>query len=81
MDIVYYYNDTCGCCKGYEEVVEQLGKTLEFEVKKINLNKEKPSHQINGIPTVILEQNGVELYRSMGNVKLGQLYKDIKDFK
>lgn len=78
--IIFYYSRFCGSCKGYKDVVEKLSKALDIEVIKKEIGDYKPLHDIEGIPCVILERNGVELYRSVGNLGFQQLYKDIKDY-
>ena len=78
--IYYYYSPTCKACKDYLDSVEKVCKALRIELEKHSINGYKPQHKIDGVPCVILENNGVELYRSLGNLPFQHLYKDIKSF-
>ena len=80
MNLIYYYSDNCGACKDYEETVDKLSKAFKITLEKQNIDEIKPSHKLDGIPTLILENNGVEIWRSIGNVPFQQIYKDLKDY-
>lgn len=78
--LIFYYSRFCGSCKGYLDVVDKLSRALDIDVTRKEIGDYKPQHNIEGIPCLILERNGVELYRSVGNLAFQQLYKDIKDY-
>ena len=78
--LYFYYSPSCGSCKAYEEVVDKLTTAFKITSQKQNIDEVRPEHKLEGIPTLILENNGVEIYRSVGNIKFQQLYKDMKDF-
>ena len=80
LKLIYYYSPSCGSCKAYEEVVDKLSTAFKITSQKRNIDVEKAQHKLEGIPTLILENNGVEIYRSLGNVSFQQVYKDMKDF-
>lgn len=80
LKLIYYYSPSCGSCKAYEETVDKLSTAFKITSQKRNIDVEKPQHKLEGIPTLILENNGVEIYRSLGNVSFQQVYKDMKDF-
>lgn len=80
MKILFYYSDSCRLCKDYEETVEKLSKALNISLEEQNIDGIKPKHKLNGVPTVILENNGVEIYRSLGNVDFQHLYKEVKEY-
>ena len=76
----FYYSPSCGSCKAYEEVVDKLTTAFKITSQKVNIDVEKAQHKLQGIPTLILENNGVEIWRSIGNIPFQQVYKDMKDF-
>lgn len=79
MDLIYFYSNSCGCCKDYSSVVDKLATVLKIKAQKQNIDVVSPSYKLNGIPTVILEEDGVEVYRSVGNLPYGLLLKDINE--
>ena len=80
MNLIYYYSDNCGACKDYLDVADKLSKALDITLEKQNIDEIKPQYKLDGIPTIILENNGVEIWRSIGNVPFQQIYKDLKDY-
>ena len=78
--IIFYYSPSCGSCKDYEATVDKLSTALKIEAEKQNIDETRPSYKIEGIPCVILERNGIDLYKSLGNVPFGQLYKNVKEY-
>lgn len=80
MNLIYYYSDNCGSCRDYEETVDKLSTALDITLEKRNIDEIKPSHKLDGIPTLVLEKNNVEIWRSIGNVPFQQVYKDLKDY-
>jgi thiol-disulfide isomerase/thioredoxin len=80
LKLLYFYGTSCGACKDYEATVDKLSKAFKLTLQKQNIDEKKPQYKLEGIPTLILENNGVEIWRSIGNVPFQQVYKDIKDF-
>ena len=80
LKLLYYYSDSCGACKDYDAVVDKLSKAFKITLQKQNIDVIKPQYKLDGIPTIILENNGVEIWRSVGNLPFQQVYKDMKDF-
>lgn len=80
MDLIFYYSPNCGSCKDYFDVVDKLSKAFNLTLQKQNIDEIKPQHKLQGIPTLILENNGVEIWRSIGNVPFQHVYKDLKDY-
>ena len=80
LKLLYYYSDSCGACKAYEGVADKLSKAFKLTLQKQNIDVIKPQYKLDGIPTIILENNGVEIWRSVGNLPFHQVYKDMKDF-
>lgn len=80
LKLLYYYSDSCGACKAYEDVVDKLSKAFKLTLQKQNIDVIKPQYKLDGIPTMILTNNDVEIWRSVGNISFQQVYKDMKDF-
>lgn len=80
MNLILYYNENCGACKDYLSVADKLSKAFNITLQKQNIDVTKPQYELQGIPTLILENNGVEIWRSIGNVPFQQIYKDLKDY-
>ena len=80
LKLIYYYNLHCGSCSTYIDVVEKLSKVFGIDLEMYNIDFGKPEDKLEGIPTLILKNNDVEIWRSIGNVPFQQVYKDLKDF-
>ena len=80
LKLLYFYSSNCGACKDYEGVADKLSKAFKISLQKQNIDEIKPQYKLDGIPTIILENNGVEIWRSVGNLPFQQVYKDMKDF-
>ena len=80
LKLLYFYSDSCGACKAYMDVADKLSTAFKITLQKQNIDDIKPQHKLEGIPTLILENNGVEIWRSIGNVPFQQVYKDMKDY-
>lgn len=79
MKIIYYYNNTCKCCKDYIETVMRLGEYLLCSVVAHDIDVTKPSYEIKGIPTVIIvDDNDNILYQNTGNLKFEFLKDDVR---
>lgn len=80
MSLLFFYNENCGACKDYLSVVDKLSKAFKITLEKQNIDVIKPQIKLDGIPTLILTNNGVEVWRSLGNQPFQQVYKDLKDY-
>lgn len=80
MNLLVFYSDSCGACKDYLDVADKLSIAFKITLQKQNIDVTKPQYKLEGIPTLILENNGVEIWRSIGNVPFQQIYKDLKDY-
>ena len=79
MDIIYYYSEHCGSCKDYVITVDNVSKALNISLMKIDIDiPMKQKYKLGGVPCLIVEEDGVEIYRSLGNLNEKQLMKDIK---
>ena len=80
MNIIYYYNDNCSCCQDYYKFVDRLSTELKISCEKQNVGQIRPLYKLDGVPTVILEDNGKEVARSIGNLPYGLLKKEFEKY-
>ena len=80
MDLLFYYSPNCGSCKDYSDVADKLSTVFNLTLQKQNIEEIKPQYKLQGVPTLILENNGVEIWRSIGNVPFQQVYKDLMEY-
>lgn len=79
MNLYYFYNDYCGSCKGYSDEVDKLATALNITPQKQNISEIEPLYELKGIPTIILtDDDGKELWRSIGNIPAEHLITDVK---
>lgn len=67
MKIIKFYSDTCGPCK----VIDSNLKKAEIEYESINVHNDENAdlvlkYKIRSVPTLIKEDNGVEIDRHVG---------------
>lgn len=77
MDLIYYYSDSCGSCKDYSSTVDKLATELKITPQKRNI-KDGTSHKLDGIPTIILEDDSGVVYKSVGNLPFEYLISDVR---
>ena len=81
MDLIYYYSDSCGSCKGYSTTVDKLATELKITPQKQNIDEIKPLYKLDGIPTIILtDDDGNEIWRSVGNLPYDYLITEINQY-
>ena len=74
MKIIKFYSDTCGPCKVLDINLQRAGIAYE----SINANMEEndalvEKYKIRAVPTLIKEDNGVEIDRHVGIMTEEQL--------
>lgn len=74
MKIIKFYSDTCGPCKVLDFNLKKAG--IEYE--SINANDDEndtivEKYKIRAVPTLIKEDNGVEIARHVGIMTEEQL--------
>lgn len=67
MKIIKFYSDTCGPCKVLDSNLKKAG--IDYE--SINANSDEndtlvEKYKIQSVPTLIKEENGVEVARHIG---------------
>lgn len=74
MKIIKFYSDTCGPCKVLDSNLKKAG--IDYE--SINANSDEndtlvEKYKIQSVPTLIKEENGVEVARHIGIMTEEQL--------
>jgi len=64
---LYFSAPWCGPCKMFSPLMEEIGQT--YTVEKINVDENQEltnKYNVRGVPTVILVENDVELWKTVG---------------
>jgi thioredoxin-like negative regulator of GroEL len=74
MKIIKFYSDTCGPCKVLDSNLKKAG--IEYE--SVNANSDESDilvekYRIRAVPTLIKEDNGIEIDRHVGIMTEKQL--------
>lgn len=74
MKIIKFYSDTCGPCKVLDSNLKKVG--IEYESINANSDENDPlveKYKIRAVPTLIKEDNGMEIDRHVGIMTEEQL--------
>jgi thioredoxin 1 len=70
LEVLYFSAPWCGPCKmfgpAFDEVVAEF---TDIDVKKINIDEDLEAsrkYEVMSIPTVVLEKDGVQVFRTKG---------------
>lgn len=82
---VYYFTAPwCGPCKALSPIMDEIAKEMkDVEIVKINVDEQAESAQsknITSIPTLIIEQDGVEKERRVGAAQKSVLINLFKKY-
>lgn len=83
--LVDFYADWCGPCKMMAPVLQEFSKEMADRVKVIKVDVDKnpqaaAAYQVQGVPTLILFQQGKVLWRQSGAMPAHQLRATIAKF-
>ena len=79
LNLIYFYSDDCGSCKGYDAVVEHLSLEFPFDdFKRVNISSHPVAYDLRGVPTVIIESERGVIFEQVGNLPLPYLRKRIR---
>jgi thioredoxin 1 len=82
--LVDFYATWCGPCKMLAPVLKQVKEELGDKIKIIKIDTDKNQdlaikYQVRGVPTMILFQNGKQLWRQSGVLSKEQIMEVIID--
>ncbi|MBI3659673.1 thioredoxin [Candidatus Acetothermia bacterium] len=80
--LVDFYADWCGPCKAIAPVINEIATELagQLKVAKVNVDENEAlslQYGVQGIPTLILFQNGQEVQRITGFLPKAQLVRQL----
>ena len=81
--LVDFYADWCGPCQAMNPILKELAGELKNEVRIIKIDIEKnqaivAKHEIRGVPTFMLFQNGKVKWRQSGMLSAHHLKQVIE---
>ncbi|MBI1744854.1 thioredoxin [Candidatus Acetothermia bacterium] len=81
--LVDFYADWCGPCKAIAPVIDEIATELagQLKVAKVNVDESEAlslQYGVQGIPTLILFQNGQEVQRITGFLPKTQLVRQLR---
>jgi thioredoxin 1 len=83
--LVDFYADWCGPCKAMSPIIQQVASENAGKVKVIKIDVDKnqavaQQFRVQGIPTLILFQEGKVLWRQSGVVPAHQLNQVLQQY-
>jgi thioredoxin 1 len=82
--IIYFSTLTCGPCKMFKPVVQQVAAELEVSIRYVDASIDSITAQqysITAVPTIIVDNNGSVVYRNSGVMSKPQLTQVLSQFK
>ena len=82
--LVDFFATWCGPCKMLAPILKEVKDTLGESITIIKIDVDKNQHissefQVRGVPTMILFQNGKQLWRQSGVLSKNEITKIIKE--
>lgn len=82
--IIYFSTPTCGPCKMFKPVVQQVAAELGVSIRYVDASIDSVTAQqysITAVPTIIVENNGNVVYRNSGVMSKPQLTQVLNQFR
>ena len=76
--LVDFWASWCGPCRMQAPIVEELSKTTDVKVIKVDVDKDDElalDFQVSSIPTLVLFENGVVVEKFIGLTSLDEIKK------
>ena len=82
--LIDFHADWCGPCKMLAPILKQVKDSLgeKISIIKIDIDKNQDAaqqYQVRGVPTMILFQNGKQLWRQSGVLSKEEIIKVVQD--
>ncbi len=82
--LIDFFATWCGPCKMLAPVLKQVKDSLgeQITILKIDVDKNQElatKYQVRGVPTMLLFQNGKQLWRQSGVLTKEEIIKNIKE--
>ena len=86
IKILDFWAEWCGPCKFMEPIIDELEKELKGKVtiEKINVDENQEltaQHGVMSIPTYIIEKDGKEIERIIGETKKDNFVRVISNYE
>jgi thioredoxin 1 len=82
--ILYFTADWCVPCKNIKPVVQEVNAELGLGISFVDVDQQKEIAQrygVTSVPTIVVENGGNVLYRSLGVMSKPQLKQVLSQFK
>jgi len=82
--LIDFHADWCGPCKMLAPILKQVKESLgeQISIIKIDVDKNQDAaqqYQVRGVPTMILFQNGKQLWRQSGVLSKEEIIRVVLD--
>ena len=85
MNVLYFSAPWCGPCKMFKPVLQQVASELGIGINDINVDYDATfteKYNITSVPTLlILDDQGIPVFRNSGVISRDQLIREFNQFK
>jgi thioredoxin-related protein len=79
MRLLLFSRYTCGSCKKWLPVIQEISDELNLPLEILDDKEEMKKRSIKGLPTtILLDDEGNEIYSILGNVSKDKCLESIK---
>lgn len=85
MNVLYFSAQWCGPCKMFKPVLQQVASELGIGINDINVDYDATfteKYNVTSVPTLlILDDQGIPVFRNSGVISRDQLIRTFNQFK
>ncbi len=85
MNVLYFSAPWCGPCKMFKPVLQQVASEMGIAINDINVDYDATfteKYNITSVPTLlILDDQGIPVFRNSGVISRDQLIREFNQFK